>query len=172
MFATLSQARIAIAAKVSRSDRLQARLAPRPTAVRAARDLAAQACRTWQLPELQDDAVLIMSELVANAVDHAATDFVVTIFRRGDRLHLAVRDGDPRYPFMDVAADTTPSAPVAVRGRGLRLVHTIATAWGAIPARGGKVVWATLYPDQGLQRTPARPRREDPDATSRSRSWP
>lgn len=140
LFATMSQARIAIAGTVSRADRLQARLAPRPSSVPAARDLVAQACHTWQLPDLRNDAALIMSELVSNAVDHAATDFVVTVFRRGGRLHLAVRDGDSRYPLMDVAADTMRSAPVAARGRGLRLVHAIAAAWGAVPAHGGKVV--------------------------------
>jgi two-component sensor histidine kinase len=148
VFATLSQARIAIAGKVSRTDRLQARLEPCPAAGRAARDLVAQACRRWHLPDLHHDAALIMSELVTNAVDHATTDFVVTVFRRGGRLHLAVRDGDPRYPSLG-SADDTARSPVAVRGRGLRLVHSIATAWGAVPAHGGKVVWATVAPDQG-----------------------
>jgi hypothetical protein len=32
------------------------------------------------------------------------------------------------------------------RGRGLRLVHFGAAAWGAMPTRGGKVVWATVCP--------------------------
>ncbi|WP_212994828.1 ATP-binding protein [Actinoplanes auranticolor] len=155
LFATMSQARIAIAGKVSRADRLQVRLAPRPSSVRAARDLVAQACHTWRLPDLRNDAALIMSELVSNAVDHASTDFVVTVFRRGGRLHLAVRDGDSRYPLMDAAADTMRSAPVAARGRGLRLVHAIAAAWGAVPAHSGKVVWATVSTDSGLDATEA-----------------
>jgi anti-sigma regulatory factor (Ser/Thr protein kinase) len=144
LFSTMTQARIAIAGKVSRTDRLQARMTARPTSVRLARDLVAQACRTWHLPDLRDDAALIMSELVSNAVDHAATDLVVTVFRRAGRLHLAVRDGDTRYPLMDTAADPAQSSPVAARGRGLRLVHAIAAAWGAIPTHGGKVVWATV----------------------------
>ena len=144
LFATMSHARIAIAGKVSRADRLQARLVPRPTSVRMARDLVAQACRTWQLPHLRNDAALIVSELVSNAVDHAATDLVVTVFRRAGRLHMAVRDGDSRYPHMGVAADGWRPASVAARGRGLGLVHAIAAAWGAIPTHGGKVVWATV----------------------------
>lgn len=153
LFATMSQARIAIAGKVSRSDRLQARLLPRGTSVQAARDLVAQACHIWRLPDLRHDAALIISELATNAVDHAATDFVVTVFRRGGQLHLAVRDGDTRYPLMGATAQIKRPAPVAVRGRGLKLVHAIAAAWGAIPAIGGKVVWATVSPETAPVRT-------------------
>ncbi|WP_250009789.1 ATP-binding protein [Actinoplanes sp. M2I2] len=148
VFACMSQARIAMAGKVSRTDRLQARLAPRSTSVRAARDLVAQACATWHLSDLRNDAALIVSELAANAVDHAATEFVVTVFRRGGRLHLAVRDGDTRYPQM--GADLVRPTPAAERGRGLALIHAVAAAWGAIPAHGGKVVWATLSADPRL----------------------
>ncbi len=144
LFATMTQARIAIAGRVSRPHRLHARLAPRPTSVRAARDLVAHACHTWQPTGVRDDAVLIMSELAANAVDHAGTDFVATVSRRANRLHLTVRDGDNRYPRMGADADHSMKASLADRGRGLRLVHGTAVAWGAMPAHSGKVVWATL----------------------------
>ncbi|MFG1607918.1 ATP-binding protein [Actinoplanes sp. NPDC049265] len=149
LFATMPQARVAMGGKVSRSERLQVRLAPRPTSVRAARDLVARACLSWQLSGLRADAAQIMSELAANAVDHAATEFVATVFRRGGRLHLAVRDGDARYPLLAAAAEgiASASASVAERGRGLALVHAIAAAWGATPAHGGKVVWATVSAD-------------------------
>jgi hypothetical protein len=147
LYATMSQARIALAAKVSRANRLQVRLAPRPASVRAARDLVAQACLTWQLPGLLHDATLVMSELAANAMEHADTEFVVTVTRRGSRLHLAVRDGDTRYPVVDPPAATLRPGRVAVRGRGLKLVHAVAAGWGAIPAHGGKVVWATVSAD-------------------------
>ncbi|WP_109603243.1 ATP-binding protein [Actinoplanes xinjiangensis] len=143
VFPTMAQARIAIAGGVSRADRLQARLAPRPASVRAARDLVLRACDGWQLAGPRDDAALIMSELATNAVDHAGTEFVVTVFRRGGRLHLTVRDGDSRYPSMR-ATDEGIQVPLDERGRGLRLVHAAAEVWGAIPAHNGKVVWATM----------------------------
>ena len=116
LFATMPQARIAIAGRLSRVQRLQARLAHRPESVQVARDLVAEACRTWQLPGLRDDAALIMSELAANAVDHAAGDFLVTVFGRGGRLHLAVRDEETRYPLMGASAGTTQPAPAGDRG--------------------------------------------------------
>ncbi|MGK5684046.1 ATP-binding protein [Actinoplanes sp. URMC 104] len=142
LFAGVAQARLAVATLVSPRDRLQARLAPRPECVRAARDLVKQACRAWDLSHLLLDTSLIASELASNAVEHARTDFVVTLFRQGGRLHVAVHDGAAGLPRLHRSAPAGPTA--SPRGRGLPLVHAIAAAWGAMPARGGKVVWATL----------------------------
>lgn len=142
--ATVPEARIAIAGRMSRADRLQARLAPRPDSVRAARDLVTQACHAWHLPQLLPDSALIMSELATNAVEHAGTDYVATVTRSSTGLHLAVRDGAARFPRPSEPSDTDPQIPLLERGRGLRLVHAVAAAWGAMPTRGGKVVWATV----------------------------
>jgi anti-sigma regulatory factor (Ser/Thr protein kinase) len=147
LFATMTEARIAIDGRVSRNHRWQTRLAPHPSSVGAARELVKQACRAWQLPELRDDATLIMSELATNAVEHAGTEFVITVFRRDRNLHLAVRDRDTRYPHLGESAPGTRRFPPAERGRGLRLVHAAAAGWGAMPTRGGKVVWATVAGD-------------------------
>ena len=144
VFATVPEARIAIAERLSRADRLQARLAPRPASIGTARNLVRQACRAWHLPQLLDDTSLIVSELATNAVEHARTDFIVTVSRGGTRLHVAVHDGVPRFPHPSKPALIGPQASLAERGRGLRLVHRVAAAWGAMPTRGGKVVWATV----------------------------
>ena len=144
LFATMGEARVAVVARLRRSHRWQTRLAASPASVRTARDLVEQACHAWQLHDLRRDAVLIMSELAANAVEHAGTDFVITVFRRGRDLHLAVRDGDIRYPRLAAAAHGGPRLPLVEGGRGLMLVHAVATGWGAMPAQGGKVVWATV----------------------------
>jgi hypothetical protein len=85
-----------------------------------------------------------VSELAANAVEHACTDFIVTVSPGGTSLHVAVRDGVPRFPHPSEPELIDPLASLAERGRGLRLVHTVAAEWGAMPARGGKVVWATV----------------------------
>ena len=143
VFATMSEARRAIAGRSSRAHRVQAHLAPHPAAVRASRRLVAQACHAWDLPQVHD-ASLVVSELAANAVEHARTPFVVTVSRDGARLHLAVRDGATRYPHLGEPASICGQAPLNERGRGLQLVHAAAAAWGAMPARGGKVVWATV----------------------------
>ncbi|MDI6104141.1 ATP-binding protein [Actinoplanes sp. NEAU-A12] len=87
-----------------------------------------------------------MSELATNAVEHARTDAMATVAGDGTRLHLAVRDGDTRYPRLTAPVSVRDGIPLDEQGRGLRLVHAVAAAWGAIPARGGKVVWATVSP--------------------------
>ncbi|MEV6490265.1 ATP-binding protein [Actinoplanes sp. NPDC051633] len=146
MFATMPEARQAIAERLPHPRRVQTRLAPQPESVPVAREIVARACRTWRLSELRDDAILVMSELVANAVRHARTDLVVTVSSNGSLMHLAVRDGDTRFPrLLDPGPDGGASA-VDEREHGLRLVHSVAAAWGAMPARGGKVVWATVSP--------------------------
>lgn len=142
VFTGTAEARLAVAALLAPNDRLQARLAPRPEFVRVTRHLVKQACRAWDLSHLLPDTTLVASELATNAIEHARTDFVVTLARRARRLHVAVHDGAPGFPRPHRPAPTGPDA--SSRGRGLLLVHTVAAAWGAMPARGGKVVWATL----------------------------
>lgn len=149
VFATMPEARTAIAGLLSRTRRVQARLAPEAASVRAARDLVARACHAWHLPQVHD-ACLVVSELAANAVEHAGTEFVVTASTDAVRLHVAVRDGAPQYPELGEQALVDQPASINMRGRGLRLVHAVSTAWGAMPARVGKVVWATVPPSPPL----------------------
>ncbi|MET0425877.1 MAG: ATP-binding protein [Actinoplanes sp.] len=144
VYAGVREARTANAERIAHADRLQVRLEPRPASVKAARALVAQACHAWNRPELLQDTWLIVSELAANAVEHAHTDFIVTVARSDARVHLAVHDCLSRFPAPRDPEPTSPPASLDDRGRGLRLVHTIAEAWGTVPTRDGKVVWATL----------------------------
>jgi anti-sigma regulatory factor (Ser/Thr protein kinase) len=147
VYATMSEARSAIAGRLPRAYQLQARLAPRPASVRTARDLVARACHAWGLPQVQE-AWLVVSELVTNAVEHAGTEVVITVSTRGDAgLHLAVRDGAPGFPHLREPSSAGRPAALPERGRGLRLVHAAAAVWGVVPTRGGKVVWATVLPN-------------------------
>jgi anti-anti-sigma regulatory factor/anti-sigma regulatory factor (Ser/Thr protein kinase) len=119
-------------------------LAPTPTAAAAARAFVLQVCRYWELA-LPDStvvqrAVLLANELVTNAVVHAHTELRLRLELRGDRLHIAVRDGSPRLLRLVAAPDVE-----AEGGRGLWLVEQLAVGWGVDRHRdGGKVVWCTL----------------------------
>jgi anti-anti-sigma regulatory factor/anti-sigma regulatory factor (Ser/Thr protein kinase) len=119
------------------------RLAPTPTAAAAARAFVREVCRYWQiaLPDatVTDRAVLLASELVTNAVVHAHTELWLRLELRGDRLHIAVRDGSPRLLHL-VAPEGQGEG-----GRGLWLVEQLARAWGVNRhPEGGKVVWCVL----------------------------
>ena len=141
-FATREEA-LAAHARRPAPTRAQIDLAPDLDATAGARDLVDRCCALWGLGEIADDAALIVTELVANAVQHARTSCTVTVTLRDRYLHLAVRDGSPRPPRR-VTADSDLES-----GRGMLIVEGIATAWGVVDTLGGKVVWATLRPRRG-----------------------
>lgn len=114
-------------------------LAPEPTALRVARRFVDETLTDWGLESICDDARLITSELSANAMLHARTDFRVTLRSDGlCHLRIEVRDGTGHMP--------SPAAPPqdATSGRGLVLVGDLATSWGTRVDGDGKVVWAEL----------------------------
>jgi hypothetical protein len=119
-------------------------LSVRDNAASAGRTMAGDACVAWNLTELSHPARAIMSELLTNAVDHAGAAMMASVSVRGDVLHLAVQDGHSGLPRVIEAAPYRPGEAVGQQGAGLRLVKATANAWGALPCRVGKVVWATL----------------------------
>lgn len=129
--------------------RAHVRLAPTPAATTAARHLLRRVCRDWHLPDAAaENGQLIVTELVANAVEHAGTDIDVTITQRGGHLRVAVADRSPVLPKlrhrMPGGGRTPTKYQLAVRGRGLPLVNRCAHRVGAIPGPDGKVIWATV----------------------------
>jgi hypothetical protein len=93
----------------------------------------------WGRADLIDDAAVITTELAANAVLHARTDFTVTIARRPDgTIRVAVRDASILPPRR------RQPGPYDGSGRGLGLVEAIAAGWGSDILADGKVVWAQL----------------------------
>ena len=142
MYASLQDA---LDAAVARPPYLrdELRLAPTPTAPAVARAFVREVCGYWQLalPDatVMERAVLVANELVTNAVAHARTEIRLRLELRGDRLHIAVRDGSPGLLRL-VAPD-----PQAEGGRGLWLIEQLARSWGVNRhPDGGKVVWCVL----------------------------
>lgn len=111
-----------------------------PESAALARTMVRGALARWDLPELAEAAELIVSELVANAVDHARGNHIrVTVVRtRADRVRIAVVDRGTVRPEMR----TVP--PEADRGRGLVLIDAMSHGWGVHPMAWGKRVWADL----------------------------
>ena len=110
------------------------------TAPRSARGLLQEAARDWDVDDdLYHDAAMVVTELVANAVDHARTSSTLTVDLDDRGLRLAVRDASP-----DSAPRPRPVDPAAPRGRGLQMVDALADSWGVTPHTDGKTVWAVL----------------------------
>jgi anti-sigma regulatory factor (Ser/Thr protein kinase) len=106
------------------------------------------ACETWGLGEaaglqhVANRAELVVTELISNAILHAKTEIELVVALREPFLHISVADGSSAPPRL-MSAD---SAEV-VGGRGLILVEALATKWGYLPTRDGKVVWSMLRLD-------------------------
>ena len=84
-----------------------------------------------------DDLLLVVSELVTNAVLHAHTPARFVLRWDGRCARIEVTDGDHQLPRVPVEAP-------AIGGRGLFLVDRLSTAWGSDPSPSGKTVWATV----------------------------
>ena len=108
------------------------------SAIGAARCFVADTLNSWGLEQLVEDGSIVVSELVTNAIIHAESDFAVSLSSHGDAVRLSVHDHSPAIPVM-----RTP-LPVAISGRGLRLITALTRRWGADLVGDGKVVWAEL----------------------------
>lgn len=107
-----------------------------PHSPRRARELARSALEGRASPTLVDVVVLLISELVTNAVVHARTpvELVVT-FTPG-----VVRAEVSDHGLGPVPA-AVPGQPLDEGGRGLRLVEALATTWGCQRGPDGVCVW-------------------------------
>lgn len=141
------------------------RLAPTTTAVSCARIFVAHTLRTWNVPDLVEDAELVVSELVTNAVRACGVLTPVPTWGElegmqllhvgvqghGQSVHIQVWDSSVEPPVKPKAGpeDWTEN------GRGLVIIEALALHVGHFfPRTGGKVVWAELAAKERLQPLP------------------
>lgn len=122
--------------------RFRFELAAHPGSPAQARRLTRARLSGWSVCEdTCDTAVLVVSELVTNAIVHTASSHIVCELHDGDDLvRIAVRDegcapGEPR---------PSPRRPDEEHGRGLLLIDGLCRAWGAQEHGPGLLVWADL----------------------------
>lgn len=116
-------------------------LQPHAESPRRARELVGDALDSRVDKETREDAAVVVSELVTNAVIHAGTTVAVRIHlldAGGVRLEVADSRSWPPVPRQLV--------PDSVGGRGLVLVQALADSWGVDATPDGKVVWAEIEP--------------------------
>ncbi|MFF4585248.1 SpoIIE family protein phosphatase [Streptomyces sp. NPDC001388] len=113
-----------------------------PEAARQARRFTRRTLRSWGMPEDPvDTALLVVSELVTNALVHTDGQVRLDLTLIGRRLRVAVTDTSPRTPVKPTSLGWE-----ATGGRGILLVEAVSDAWGTLPVSGGKQVWAEISP--------------------------
>lgn len=111
-------------------------LPPHPIAAEQARIVTRLALDTWDMDGIADDALLIVAELVTNAMKIGDV-FHLTLSCQGDTVLIEVSDGSEAIP------DPQQQSLSRVDGRGLLLVEACSKDWGwRLEDDGGKTVWA------------------------------
>lgn len=114
------------------------RLGSEPDAVPRARRFAVKAL-VDQPEAIVDDAALIVTELLTNAVLHGEPPVTLRVHHLDDRIRVEVEDAGRKMPV------TVRHSTEAMTGRGLPLVAALSASWGVDAKQGGgKAVWAEL----------------------------
>ncbi|GAA3416571.1 ATP-binding protein [Streptosporangium vulgare] len=115
-----------------------------------ARAMAGETLAAWALHHLVDDVVLVVGELLANAIVHGEPVVRLSLWASPDEFQVQVTDrgpGRPRHLALD---------PESPHGRGLAIVRALAHDTGVtpLPNRPGKTVWARWrLPSRDVQPT-------------------
>ncbi|WP_075692280.1 PAS domain S-box protein [Streptomyces acidiscabies] len=99
----------------------------------------------WNCAHLADDARLLVSEVLTNALQHAQGPLGLHLRRTTADVTIEISDHSPHLPQPRLAAPDDES------GRGLLLVDTLADSWGVRPTDDGKTTWFTLQTRRGAQ---------------------
>ncbi|MGW3563609.1 SpoIIE family protein phosphatase [Streptomyces sp. NPDC000941] len=129
--------------------RAAATFEPVGRSVASARTFVRDTLQGWGLTDIVDDAVVLTSELVTNAVVHSGTAADVVCVRAETGARIEVTD---RYPERELPLQTTSrpiSNPDREGGRGLLLCAALASRWGVEYTATHKQVWFHLeFPDR------------------------
>ncbi|MFG3020308.1 ATP-binding protein [Streptomyces sp. NPDC048254] len=133
-------------------------MAAHPGSPAQARRLVRARLTGWSVcADTCDTAVLVISELVTNAIVHTASSRVVCeLHDHDDTVRIAVHDEgcapDEPHP--------SPQRPDEEHGRGLLLVEALCRAWGAQEHGPGLLVWAELPRQTDAAQDTAEPRND------------
>ncbi|WP_171163417.1 ATP-binding protein [Streptomyces sp. I05A-00742] len=112
-----------------------------PRSVAAARRFSRRLLAEWGLDELTDDAALLLSELVTNAIVHVpegSGDVELSLSRTPGHVVAQVTDRGGALPPCSLSGQDSEN------GRGMWLVEQIADRWGHHASAAGKTVWFAL----------------------------
>jgi anti-sigma regulatory factor (Ser/Thr protein kinase)/ABC-type transporter Mla MlaB component len=109
-----------------------------PQGPRQARRAVAECAARLGLDEVSDDLLLLVSEMVTNAVRHGAPPVRLEVLADDDVVRVTVGDGDPGLPRPREVDEE------AEGGRGMVLVELLASEHGVRSQPPGKTVWASV----------------------------
>ncbi len=115
------------------------RLDPLPASVREARGLTRDLLQDADREDLVDNALLLVTEVVTNALLHAGTSIDLSAVLGEDGLRVVVADGSPHLPVR------RRYGPSAGTGRGLMILDQLVDDWGVEQRDFGKAVWFRLF---------------------------
>ncbi|GAA2767808.1 SpoIIE family protein phosphatase [Streptomyces paradoxus] len=124
--------------------RAAASFEPVGRSVASARSFVRDTLQGWGFADIVDDAVVLTSELVTNAVVHAGTSADVLCLRSDEGVRIEVAD---RYPEREIPLQATAvnmGSPDREGGRGLQLCAALAGRWGVEYIPTHKTVWFQL----------------------------
>lgn len=124
--------------------RAAANFDPVGRSVATARSFVRDTLQGWGFADIIDDAVVLTSELVTNAVVHAGTSADVLCLRSDEGVRIEVAD---RYPEREIPLQATAvnmGSPDREGGRGLQLCAALAGRWGVEYSPTHKQVWFQL----------------------------
>ncbi|ASU82329.1 protein phosphatase [Nocardiopsis gilva YIM 90087] len=147
---------------------------PAPETAGDARLFVRETLKDWGVKRSCDDVVLLVSELVTNAVIHAQSMLEVTVRRLPDSIEVVVADRVPERAVPQagpLAVDVTPSTDGQRHGGlGLALASALACSWGVSYSKDDKAVWVRLQDEVAAESNtdlapplPVRPNRRRPE---------
>jgi DNA-binding NarL/FixJ family response regulator len=128
-----------------------AQLAPAVTSPGDARRLASRTIERWGRDDLQETVRLLVSEVVTNAIQHGEGDIEMAIRLTDAGVRVEVHDTSAVLPAVAHRGIEAPT------GRGLAIVETLASRWGARTCEVGKSVWFEVGLDDVPADRPASP---------------
>ncbi|MFE2015813.1 ATP-binding protein [Streptomyces sp. NPDC059491] len=114
------------------------------------RDLTQQTLSDWFGPAgapgrvVVDDVLLLVSEIVTNALTHGGAPYELRLDRTGGRVWVQVSDTSPVRP-----RPHGPHRAGRTSGHGLYLLERISADWGCVRRGEGKAVWFEMEVEPG-----------------------
>ena len=121
-------------------------LPPELSTSRAAQAMVTEACADWRIPRATANAaIMVVTELVVNAVTHANTAIRVVVELTDKALAVSVQDLRPDRPArLGPSGPDDPPGSGGTATLGLQMVSALAHSWGVMERPDAKIVWARL----------------------------